>query len=162
MQITIGFSKHKGFAPMSNAIRWYLGTPFSHCYIKIKLDEFNDSSVLHAIGKGVVIMSYNNFLTQAESIKEFDLEISEDLYKEICDDFHKLVGVTKYGFGQNIGILIARALKLKKNPINDGVNCSEWAAYCLEEIDPDMWNSKEEDFNLITPLEVFNYLKDNI
>lgn len=157
MKIMIGFSKHKGFAPMSNLIRMYMGTPFSHTYLKLKLDCFDKPSVFHAVGKGLILLSYDTFLEHNQVVAEFELDISDDLFKEICNTFHNKAS-SSYGYLQNLGIILADKFKLNKNPLNDGINCSEWISYCLEEVYPNDWNESKQDFNLITPKQVYNYL----
>lgn len=156
--IIIGFSKNRKCAIGSKLIMAYMRTKFSHTYLRIKLDTFNEDSVFHAVGRGATIVSYSNFLIKNEPIKEFNLNISDELFDEICNEFHKRSGKDGYGFLQNIGILIAEKLKLTKNPFDDGLNCSEWIAYCLEEIYPERWKSNERDFNLVKPSEVYEFL----
>jgi hypothetical protein len=157
VKITIGFSKHLGFAPMSSAIRWYLDTPFSHTYFKVQLPGLCDASVFQANGKGIGICSYTNFKSHNLPILEFDCEISDELFYELYNDFHNKAG-TSYGYVQNLGLLVADLFKLKVNPFQDGVNCSEYIAYCLEETNPQDWNSSKQDFNMVSPKTVYDYL----
>ena len=142
---------------MSVAIRWYLNSEFSHTYFKIQLPGLTDSSVLQANGQGVGICSYMNFKKKNAVIKEFDIEISDELFLEIYNEFHDRSGV-KYGYIQNLGILLSEQVGLRINPFQDGMVCSEYLAYCLEEIFPDDWNSATQDFNLVTPKTVYDYL----
>jgi hypothetical protein len=157
MEITIGFSKHTGFAPFSTAIRCYLDTEFSHTYFKVTLPGLNDASVLQATGKGISMCSYTNFLKHNIVVKEFKMNISNELFLELYNEFHDKAG-TKYGYIQNIGILISNILKLKTNPFQDGIVCSEYIAYCLSEVYPDDWDDSVMDFNLVTPRDVYQYL----
>lgn len=161
MKITVGFSYHLGFAPISSLIRWYLGRSFSHTYIKLQLSELEEPSVFHAVGKGVSILSYSNFLKMNVAVKEFELEISEELYLGICNEFHDFAG-TSYGALQNLGIILYDKGIVKKNPFSTGINCSEWVAYCLEEVFPKDWDSHSRDFNSIKPSEIYDYLDNNI
>lgn len=157
MKVTVGFSRHKGFAPMSSLIRWYMGTEFSHTYFKVQLQGLDTPSVLQATGKGVSMCSYSNFLAHNAVVREFSLEVSDALFYRIYNDFHLQAG-TKYGYWQNLGILIARAFKLKINPFQDGIVCSEYVAYCLEDVFPNDWDSNKQDFNLVMPKAIYEYL----
>jgi hypothetical protein len=147
---------------MSTAIRWYFGDKFSHTYFKAQLPNLIGPSILQATGAGIGICSNENFIKHNEVVREFDIEISPELFYEIYNEFHARAG-TKYGYIQNIGILITRELlrigvKLNVNPFQDGMVCSEYLAYCLEEIYPEDWNSSTQDFNLTTPKDVYTYL----
>jgi hypothetical protein len=162
MEITIGFSYHKGFAIGSWAIRMFLNKPFSHVYFKYKEKDLNTPTIYHAVGKGLTYISEDNFHKENETVSEFKINISEELFKELKNDCHEHASMD-YGFFQNFGIVAVRALarigiEIKKNPINDGINCSEWAFYILEEI-YGKWT--ECDPNLVGPDQVFDFLKAN-
>lgn len=158
--IIIGFSKHRGsWAIGSDLIRWFMKTEFSHTYFKFKEDSYEDSTICHATGKGVNYMSSTTFEKTNQPVAEFELEISNELYQELLQDCHRYAG-DKYGYFQNLGILVVRVLgrvgiRMNRNPINDGINCSEWGYYLLEEIDGKWTNT---DPNLVAPDEVYNYL----
>ena len=155
--ITVGFSKNANSAIGSKLIMWFLKENFSHTYLKVQLDSFSEPCVFHASGKGLNLLAYTTFKEHNTVVAEFELTISDELYTEMCNEFHKKCGV-KYGYLQNIGILVATTFKLRKNPIDDGINCSEWLAYCLEEIYPTCWDSTKQDFNLVTPKHIYRYL----
>ena len=158
--IIIGFSKHRGtFAIGSDLIRWLMRRDFSHTYFKFKEDLYEDHTICHATGKGVNYLSETTFNASNQPVAEFELSISQELYDELLQDCHKHAG-ENYGYFQNIGIFIVRLLQkiniaVSRNPINEGINCSEWAYYLLEEIDGKWTNT---DPNLIAPDEVYDYL----
>lgn len=158
--IIIGFSKHKGsWAIGSDLIRWFMKRDFSHTYFKFKENLYEDHTICHATGKGVNYMSETTFLEHNEPVAEFELEISDSLFDELLQDCHKFAGAN-YGYLQNVGILIVRVaakigIKMNKNPLNDGINCSEWGYYILEEIDGEWIHI---DPNLVAPDQVYDYL----
>ena len=162
MEICIGFSYRNGFAPGSFIIRKILDTPFSHVYFKYKENDLNHATIYHAVGKGLTYISDTNFHKKNTTIFEFKINISEELFKELKNDCHDHASMD-YGFFQNIGLVLVRALDklgitVKKNPINDGINCSEWAYYILEEIHGKWIDC---DPNLVGPDQVYEFLVKN-
>lgn len=157
MEIKIGFSTTKSkFKIGANLIRWWIGAPFSHTYMEFKVPDIDECLILQAVGHGVEIRTKNNFLKENEIIQEFLVNITEEKYLFILNKSFDHLG-DKYGFLQNIGDVIAKIFKLKNNPINDGINCSELMAEIIIEIDPEAF-SEIEDLNLVTPKDIFNYL----
>ena len=160
--IQLGFSTHKKFALFSWLIKKVLNRQFSHSYFKFQ-ENYSDKTVFHAVGKGLIYISETTFIEQNTTIKEFDLSISDELFLELMEDCHKNAG-KDYGFLQNLGIAIIRGLAklgiiINKNPINDGINCSEWLYYILEEI-YGKWIDK--DPNLVAPDDVFDFLEEKL
>jgi len=157
--IIIGFSRNKNNAIGSELIQKFMGKPFSHTYFKFKEDLYKDYTIFHAIGKGLVYMSETTFLEHNLPIYQFEIQILDELFNELMEDCHINAG-KHYGFMQNIGIAIVRSLKkininITKNPFNEGINCSEWMYYILEEI-YGKWTPV--DPNLIAPDEVCDFL----
>lgn len=158
-KIAIGFSRARGNLIGSEIIMRVLNRPFSHTYFRFKEDMYEDDTVNHATGHGVNYMAWSRFSEVNLSVKEFPLMISDDLYIELLTDCHRNAGI-KYGYWQNLGIAVVRVLKkfsidIKKNPIDDGINCSEWAYYLLEEI-YGKWT--DTDPNLVAPDEIYDFL----
>lgn len=156
MIVSVGFSYRKGFAPGSSLLRAYMGRPFSHTYLKVKFNNFEDFSVLQSTGDGVSILSYSNFCEKNFVVTEFALDVSKPLFWKICNEFHRLAG-TKYGFAQNIGILAFDLGLCDRNPFKHGINCSEWVALALQEIWPD--SSSAFDVDVVRPDQIFDFLK---
>lgn len=154
-RVWIGFSKKNAIG--SKLIRAFLCSPFSHTYFRFKDDNLNDSMIFHAVGKGLVFISNENFIKHNEKVSEFEFGISEELYIELRNECNKYAGL-QYGIFQNIGLAIMKYLNLNKNPLNDGINCSEWVSYCLEELYPEEWSSLYKDFNSVDPKQVYEYL----
>lgn len=157
--IYIGFSRHKRFAIGSWAIQKFMNKPFSHTYFKFKEEKYTDHTIFHAVGKGMIYVAEMTFLEKNEIVAEFAIHISDELFDELLQDCHKNAS-RKYGYLQNLGVVIVRwaakiGIKMKKNPINDGINCSEWIWWILQEVEG-KWTETEP--NLVGPDECYNYL----
>lgn len=158
--IVVGFSKAKSkWEVGSTLIAWWMGEDFSHTYFKFKEDMFQDWTVNQSTGHGINYMAETSFLQNNVSVKEFSLNISDELYLEILTTCHVNAGVS-YGYLQNIGILIVDLLakvkiNVRKNPLPIGINCSEWMFYVLEEV-YGKWTDK--DPALVEPKDVYNFL----
>lgn len=158
--VYICFSRRRGFAIGSELIQKFMGKPFSHTYFKFKEDRYVDHTIFHAVGKGLIYVSEATLLEHNVPAKEFALVISDELFDELMQDCHKNAG-KDYGFLQNLGVALVCGLaklkiKVNKNPINDGINCSEWMYYILEEI-YGKWT--DEDPNLIGPDQIYDFLE---
>lgn len=156
-QLTVGFSTHKGLSIGSKLIRLWMNTTFSHTYLYFKLQELDQYTVFHAVGTGPQFISKDTFLLHNIIIREFSFNVSEEQYHTILNKCHQASGRLKYGYLQNLGLVLARLFKRKNNLFDAGVNCSEWIADCIIEIDPEAF-SKFNDLNLVTPKDVYNYL----
>lgn len=160
-KIIIGFStSNHNFAIGAEAIKLFMNRPFSHTYFKYKDDLYTDHTIFHAIGKGLSYVSENMFIVNNKIIKEFSFEIENNLYHELLIFCHKNAGI-KYGFLQNIGVAIVKianklGFKINKNPLNDGVNCSEIMFYILKHV---YGNWINKDPNLVDPEDVYNFLE---
>jgi hypothetical protein len=161
MKIYVGFSHSRSGAIGSRLIKWYLGTEFSHTYLVVQIPLMEETTVLHATGAGLFPASYAHFLEKNIPVREFELDISEDKLAEILNMAHRNFG-EKYGFMQNIGVLFVQSLekfgiKEARNPLNEGINCSEW----LYEVLTDLYGPwTEKDKNLVTPKDVYEYLSN--
>lgn len=154
--ITIGFSKSKKKCAFGSAlIRWYLGTPYSHVYVKFEARAYERTLIYEAVGAGVRFVGSNVWSQSHEEVDSFEIQISDENYKKImqfCIDNSGL----EYGFFQNIGILIADALKMKDNPFTSGENCSE----AIGEVLALEGYKVDKDFNLLTPKDIHLILND--
>lgn len=159
MKIKIGFSEPNHFKLGACIIKKYLGTDFSHTYVKFKQERLNDNTIFHAVGMGVVYLSETQFKKNNNQVKEFTLELSEDLYNKVLNKCHSLAS-NKYAFGQNLGLVIKRQFNLNVNPFQDDFNCSELVAYLLVEIWPQDWIGV--DLNSVGPDTVYCYLEKKV
>lgn len=139
-----------------------MGRNFSHTYFKFREDLYQDNTICHATGRSINYMSETTFGLHNQTVEEFELPVSQELYNELLQECHKFAGREGYGYFQNLGIVIVKYLNkvgfnLNKNPIDDGINCSEWMYYLLEEI-YGKWI--DIDPNLVTPDHVYVFLKE--
>jgi hypothetical protein len=152
--VTIGFSKSiKPFAPGSAAIRWYMGTPYSHVYLKFEAPNLERTLIYEAVGSGVRFIGADRWATHAQEVDSFKLEITDEAYKQIMQYCVDNAGID-YGLIQNFGILIASAFNMDKNPSKEGENCSEAIGGMLELIGYII----NKDLNLLTPRDIHNIL----
>jgi hypothetical protein len=158
--IVIGASRNRQCKVGSLLIQWHMGTNYSHVYFKFQEELYTDATVFHAVGKGMQYVSYTNFLEHNIPVHEFELIISDEIYAELMQDCHKNSGKV-YGFLQNLGIFLVDTWnklpfkKIHRNPIDDGVVCSEWTAWILEDC-YGKWTDK--DYNLVKPIDIVEYL----
>lgn len=78
VNVRIGFSRRKGFAPLSWAIMAVERTPFSHAYLKFYSQKMDRWLVYEATGKGVFFKSLPVFESEAETIEEYELPVSDE------------------------------------------------------------------------------------
>lgn len=159
MEIKIGFSTtNNKFKIGANLIRWWIDAPFSHTYMEFNLPYIEDSLIFQAVGHGVEIKPKNLFLKENVVVNEFTVTISQEKLVFVLNKFFNFIG-SRYGFLQNVGSVFAKIFNLKRNPINDGINCSELMAEILIDLDPEAF-CNFEDLNLVTPKDVYIYLNN--
>lgn len=160
-KIIIGFSKGKGFVPISWAIKCFEGTPYSHAYVKIYSQSYDRTLVYEATGKGIYFKSLEDFNHRSEVVCEYELEINSQQKKtlmQFCID----------NSGKSYGKLQICAIFVKKTLQRIGINianlfpnadkefiCSELAAKCLDSINLKVAN----DLDLISPKDLHAYLE---
>lgn len=149
--VTIGWSKSKKrFAIGSRLICWYMGTPYSHVYMKFEAKTFERTLVYEAIGKGVRFVGFNNWNKDHQEVDSKEIQISDENYKKIMQFCIDNSGA-EYGFMQNIGILLANLCKSHRNEFTSGENCSE----AIGEILALEGYIIDKDLNLLTPKDIF-------
>lgn len=156
-QITIGFSKSKKFFPVGSwLIRVYMGTPYSHVYLKFYSESLNRTLIYEAVGGGVRFVGSKQWETHAQEVKSHTINIKKCNQVRLLQFCVDNAG-TDYAYSQNIGLVIADMFNLKKNPIRSGLNCSEVIGDILE-----LEGYKvEKDANLLTPLDIDKILESN-
>lgn len=154
--VTIGFSKStKKFAIGSLLIRWYMGTPYSHVYMKFDSTSLDRKLVYEAVGVGVRFIGQKRWEEHAKEVASFKIELSDENYKKLMQYCVDNAGIN-YGYLQNLGVLWANLWKSSTNPISDGSNCSEAIGEILE-----LEGYKiDKDYNLLTPKDIFLILND--
>lgn len=157
-RIVIGFSlpQNRVFPIASYLIRLYEGTHFSHCYLKIQPIGSNSHLIYESVGSGTRFISEDTWKLKAKTVDEFEIIVSDEIHAEILEFCYKNAGES-YGFMQNVGVVVARVLKLPKNPFNKDKNCSETTARILNIIKKVF----DTDLNLVTPKDIYEALLEN-
>lgn len=136
-KISIGFSKGKGFAPISWLIKWVEKTPFSHSYITWQADNLDRKMIYEARGAGVRFVGQAMFESHNQVVNEFEFEISDDAKIKLLQWAIDSAG-KGYGKWQFVGIGIVRFLKIFgikiRNPFSNGDSqyvCTELSGVAL-------------------------------
>lgn len=154
-QITIGFSKSKKFLPIGSwLIRAYMGTPYSHVYLKFYSESLNRTLIYEAIGSGVRFVSPKVWDEHATEVKSYTIQMEKCNKVKLMQFCVDNAGI-EYGFWQNVGVPMSGILKLKKNPFHTGLNCSEVIGDILKLEGYDI----SKDGNLLTPLDIDKILE---
>mgnify|MGYP001571962652 CR=1 FL=1 len=136
--ITVGFSRHKGFAPISWIIMLCEHTPFSHAYIKVRSESLDRTLVYQATGSGVHFIGSAMFEESAQVIEEYEMPMPSEDRKKLLQWCVDNAG-KPYGRLQVIGIGLIRLAKLFglriSNPFSNGNKayiCCELVTAALE------------------------------
>lgn len=163
MKIVVGFSKSKKkFAPASWAIRMYQGgTKFSHVYIRLYSNgSLPSDRILHASEGKIQGMSGTQFDKRHCPVEEYEIEVSNRIYKQITDQMHETCG-DDYSVMQNVGVALVDLCEVFgihiRNPFRRGWNCSEFVSVILRNIHPVEFGAIDK--NVITPKQVNKILK---
>lgn len=154
-KITIGFSRPKSkFAIGSWLIRKYMGTPYSHVYIRFYSESINRTLIYEAVGHGGVrFVGYNLWNTHAQEIEHKTLDVKKCNSISLLQFCVDMAGIS-YGWKQNLGIVFASIFGWKSNPWKKGKNCSEAVA--------DFLHMEGYNFNkahdLVTPKDIYDVL----
>lgn len=162
--ITVGFSKAKGFSPYGWLIMVGLNIPFSHVYIKIHSMKYDRDLIYQASSTMVNFMSPAIMDSEHVVVKEFVLPISDENYIKMMQFAIDNAG-KPYGIKEVVGMAIVRVFQIFgkkiKNPFKDGGNtyvCSELVGTIVNEFLNGKIPGDQDDF---TPKEVYDYLSKN-
>lgn len=160
-KIYIDFTKPKDkVLPLfSYAIRFVGDTKYSH--VRLRWTNSAGREVIYeASGTQVhFIGTLAQEKHKAEIIKTYELDLTDDEYRKLVDICMKYAGVD-YGVLQVIGIALALAFNLKRNPFSDGkysMVCSELVARVLEEV---KGYELKADLDMAGPLEIDECMQD--
>lgn len=98
MKIVVGFSKTRSIP--SKLIRWFLGTSFSHCYIRLWDPFWKTEQIFHSDFPGVVLTNAKIFEKENFPIEEFEVD-DEKLLESLRKNYN-LLG-TKYDYSALFG-----------------------------------------------------------
>jgi len=157
-KIYVGFSKpiNRIFPVYSWAIRALEGTKFSHVYVR-HATKYDVDIIYQASGTQVNFESGEMFFKKAETVREFEFEITDDAFDAYMRFAIKNAG-KPYGVLQVFGIALYSLLGLEKNPFPSGSTnyiCSELVAEILFEIGKFKYD--RELFDKLTPKDLFEF-----
>jgi len=134
-QIFVGVSMPHKFKLGAESIKWWIGAPYSHAYIRFESSEI-PSTVYHAAHGMVHFKAYDNFLIDNAVFEEFKIEMDNDKRIEILTECINIAG-EPYDKTDLIYILASDiANKLGKKASNydgPGYICSELVGKILIE-----------------------------
>ena len=91
MKLTIGFSSPKKFKIGAKLIQLWMNKPYSHVYLKFDHNS-GRKSVYHAAHGMVHFIAYENFLKQNITIKEYEIEITQEQRAKLLDHCLDIAG----------------------------------------------------------------------
>jgi hypothetical protein len=155
--ITIGFSKSKKKFPIGSwLIRAYMGTPYSHVYLRFYSKSLDRTLIYEAVGGGVRFIGAKQWEKHAVEVDSFDIELINGNYISLLQYCVDHTGV-EYGIAQNLGVPLASIFNLETNPFQSGTNCSEEIYKIL--VLSGYPNTKKKD--LVTPKDIHRMLSES-
>jgi len=138
--ISVGFSRHKGFAPISWLIMLCERTNFSHAYIRIRSESLDRELIYQATGSGVNFVGSVLFEQTAQVVEEYRVEIPDEDRRKLLQWCVDNAG-KPYGKLQILGLAMIRLAKLVgiriRNPFPNGTGayvCCELVSGALEHL----------------------------
>ena len=143
----------KGFAPLSRAIRFIEGTPYSHVRLKWETGQ-GDDIVYEASGISIKFLGEKAQKARpVDVICSYSIDLSKDEYKALLYLCLSNAGLD-YGFGQLIGILLHKLFSTNVNILSKGSNaqvCSEVVGRFLQDV---IGIGREMDLDLVGPKDI--------
>jgi hypothetical protein len=157
--ITIGFSTSINhiFPIYSWLIKLIYNTRYSHTYMKFHSDSLNRDIIYESVGVGVRFVGFKYWQKHSKVIREFDLQISDEQYRNLMVHCVDQAGI-KYGRLQVVGILISKILGLRVNPFRNGDSekvCSEEMGKVVSMTTGYIF---EKGWDLLTPPDIYKAL----
>jgi len=155
MQITIGASRNNKLG--SKLIRWWIGAPYSHVFVKWHLITQNRDIVYQASHGMVHFIAYDNFLKDNEIVEEIVIDIDNEHFIKFSKKCIDLAG-QPYSTNQLIQIFLYD-ISNQTLHFNDlkGYICSELICELLSDIGYTFNKVKY----LINPKDIINTLMGN-
>lgn len=149
MEISVGFSKHKGFAPLSWAIQAIECTNYSHAFVKIYAAKSDRYLIYQATGTGVYFIGEKAFLDHNIIVEEYKFNIKEykqhKFFQKAIDECGK-----DYGRLQLVGLGLVKLLNFFNISIKNVFSnkdtkyiCTEIVATILEDSNLEKFTDKE-------------------
>lgn len=130
MKIYMGFSKPTTKFPIFGwIIQWVEARPYDHCYVRFQEPIDGEYMIYQASKEMVNLFNKDIFLASNESVKEYELDISDVQYALLWKHIKSNLGVP-YSLLEDFGILLMKIFKLQNNPFNAGGS----ADFCSKEM----------------------------
>lgn len=119
MKLRVGFSKTNSL--ISKVIRWVIGAPFSHTYIRFTDEFLGMNLIAHADWPGVLLLQAEKFDKENQKLEEFEFDL--DILKVSLVRNLRFLG-SRYDYLSILGwawtIALRRAAKIiVQNPLDD-------------------------------------------
>lgn len=152
-KIIVGSSKNNLIG--SEVIQWWMGTNYSHVYVRWYLSSQEREIVYQASHNMVHFASLDRFTRDNTIIKEFCIEITDEQFKKFSQKCIDLCG-DKYSVVTLLQIFMRDIFQDKLDyPDNAGYICSELMCELLEDLGIKFNKPK----NLTTPKDIIEVLE---
>lgn len=149
MRVIIGFSRNDKKIG-SKLIAWWMGSEFSHCYVRWYLKSQEQFIVYHAAQGMVHFKSFENFKRENTVVDEISLELTDEQFRNFSSKCIDLAGV-KYSYIELIQIFLSNIsndyFHFEDQP---GYICSELIGDLLLDLDISLPKPK----HLLTPVDI--------
>lgn len=152
--VVIGFSQPNKRKIGAEVIKWYMGTPYSHVYLRVFSNYTGQNLVYQASHGSVHLRTYERFLGENRPVKEFSLDVDNDRLKQTITLAQKLLGAP-YGYLGLIKLVFRRKIHGFIGDDSKSFHCSEFIATLFPEI-----AYKCEDLDFIEPKHLYAALEE--
>lgn len=149
VNIFVGFSSPKKRKIGASLIDWFLGTNYSHCYLRFEKSSI-PSTVYHATGKMIHFIEFGNFKGHNKTIKEYIIPVSDQTKLSILIDAIKISGL-KYGYLDLFKIFLTTIFRRKFSFSDSGYICSELVATMMVK---HLGYKFDKDLSIVTPKDI--------
>ena len=104
-RLFIGFSSPINFKIGAEAIKWWTNSLYSHCYLRFEYKN-SKTAIFHAAHGMVHFRSETNFFRENKSIKEYEIQLTDQSHSELFDECMDLAG-ENYGKVELIKIFLS-------------------------------------------------------
>jgi hypothetical protein len=150
MKIYIGFSKPTASIPLFG---WFIESvearPYDHAYVRLPDPMDQEYLIFQASNLQVNLYNKDIFKQAHQSLKEYEIDITEDQYKQLWKFVKSMLGIP-YSLKEDFGILLMKIFHLQTQPFNDG-NSAEFCSKLAAQVCQIVGINLQEDHNLIDP-----------
>lgn len=159
-KIYIIFTAPKKPSILSYLVMFWQNTKYSHIALYFPAGQYLEVPVVaEADNTYVRLCSADRYFKDTKVVKTYKVALSDEARRKAFNVCMSYMG-QKYPMLENLGIVLAKAFGLKKNPFSYGqkrCKCSEFVYYIFREIDPEFETSK--DIDLLDVKDIDNLLE---